>query len=363
MGQLLGLHRDIATSELSVFDFQMRRRLWWQILWIDGRGAQLAGSQTSRFYDAADFPLPGNFNDSDLSPEMKGEPEPHSGATEMAFCLLRYELGRFLVANERALNSPKVPVREKDRLIDEYENHIECTYLRYCDTAIPVHLLSSGGARSAMCKLRLMAHHPCHHTDRSKSMPQSEHDMLFATSLKMVEYDVIGRSARVLDGFSWHMDAFFQLDAFVFMLIESRCQPPGPQVDRAWELVPSVFEYHPEIIEDGSRELNTKICKLVIKAWEKRKLNLERIGFEEVVTPPIITRLRSRLTGTSTYEDDVGLLAQEADYDLTDASTAVQGMEATQADDASTLVAADWDFWDAFLRENVNGEDSMDYSI
>ncbi|KAH9893885.1 fungal-specific transcription factor domain-containing protein [Xylariomycetidae sp. FL2044] len=352
MGQLLGLHQSPAFGDMSAFDVQMRRRLWWQILLIDGRSAQLAGSQnTNQFSDAFNFPLPANLNDSDISSDMSKETpvSPRDGPTEMIFCLLRYELGMFLNSNARKLSDPSVPLPEKDQLIDDYESYMESTYLRYCDTALPLHLLSSGGARSAICKMRLMAHHPCQYPDRGVSMPQLERDMLFATSQKMVEYDVLGKSTRTLDGFSWHMDIFFQVDAFVFMLIELRNQQPGPGVDRAWTLVSDIFKYHPELVEDESNKLNVEFCNLTLRAWEARQSSLTNHGLEPAMAPPIVARLQSR---------------RQIQGSFPAAEPAVGGLFANMSDDVDLDLdlfnmtgdgsgVVDWDHWNILLQTSA----------
>lgn len=120
MGQGLRLHQ--YESNISVFDMEMRRRLWWQILLIDGRAAQLAHSPGPIMLSPGlEFTLPSNLNDADISPSMTGQPIPHKGPTEMLFCLLRYELGKFLKEQGSSLHSPSVSIVEKDRLIDKFE--------------------------------------------------------------------------------------------------------------------------------------------------------------------------------------------------------------------------------------------------
>lgn len=203
MGQSLRLHQyDDSTSNISIFDMQMRRRLWWQILLIDGRASQLAHSPGPIFSPSFDSTLPSNLNDADISPSMTGKPIPHEGPTEMLFCLLRYELGKFLNEQGSSLHSSSVSTVEKDRLIDRFEERLERVYLRFCDPALPLHLIASGGARSAICKMRLMAHHPSQHATKDASLSPSEKSDIFTWSVKMVEYDVLGQSTPLLKNFS-----------------------------------------------------------------------------------------------------------------------------------------------------------------
>lgn len=44
IGQRLGIHRDGSSHNLSPFDTEMRRRVWWQIVFLDGFAAKLCGA-------------------------------------------------------------------------------------------------------------------------------------------------------------------------------------------------------------------------------------------------------------------------------------------------------------------------------
>jgi Fungal specific transcription factor domain len=95
----IGLHRDGTQLGLPPFDVEMRRRLWFQLIILDHTSAELAGLAPelsgSGMVKAWDTFRPSNLNDSDLHPDMKELPAERVGATEMIFCLLRYEFGAF----------------------------------------------------------------------------------------------------------------------------------------------------------------------------------------------------------------------------------------------------------------------------
>ncbi|KAF3767504.1 hypothetical protein M406DRAFT_328578 [Cryphonectria parasitica EP155] len=279
-------------SNDSVYNSQLRRRLWRQIVWIDGRSHSQIGVRPS-LQEIRISPLPANLNDADINPDMAEMPMVHKGPTEMTFCLCRYEVGEFMTLHARKLHDPDVPVRTKDQLIDQFESHMEDTYLKYLDSAIPLHLMAEGGVRSAVCKLRLMAHHPAQY--KGKSMPRAERDMLFAISVQMVEYDVLGKSTKALDTFSWHLDVAFQIDAFVFMLIASRTQAAdSPMTERAWRLVSDMYKYRPALLEDGRNELYAAVRALTLRAWEAREADIARKDLDPLAVPNIISELRER---------------------------------------------------------------------
>lgn len=279
----------------AVFETEMRRRVWWQIQLIDGRQTQLSG-QKMQMTDTLDVPLPANINDSDMSPGMTAMPAPVSDrATEMLFCLMRYELGRFLQVHGRELHDPATPMARRDALIDAIGATYESRYLRYADPALPLHHIARAGARSALAKMRLMAHHPSQYADRGRSMRQPEHDLLFDTATTLVEALVGGLvDNKQLAPFQWHIDVYFQLDALVFLLIESKSQPPeGVRADTAWQLVDEVFRYRPGLMQ-GTDELSVAVRQLVTRAWEEREQGARELGRPLPVPPPVVVDLRDK---------------------------------------------------------------------
>lgn len=221
-------------------------------------------------------------------------------------CLCRYEVGEFMIQHGSSFQDPAIPIEEKDKLIDQFEAHMDDNYLKHLDPAIPLHLMAEGGVRSATCKMRLMAHHPSQYPDRGKSIPQSERDILFQVSVKMVEYDVLGKSTKTLDNFSWHIDNAFQIDAFVFMLISSQNQDAKAALtNKAWQLVADMYKHRQSLLEDNNNELYAAVRELTLHAWEAREAKIAQDNAEPIPVPEVIAELRERRsrkivpTGTS----------------------------------------------------------------
>ncbi|POS80690.1 hypothetical protein DHEL01_v200887 [Diaporthe helianthi] len=294
LGLRLAAHTPTELPSDSVYLSQLRRRLWRQIMWIDGRSHHHIGLRPP-FHDVQAFPLPENLNDVDLNPHMEEMPLIHKGPTEMTFCLCRYEVGEFMIRHGSTFQDPAVPIQEKDQLIDQFESHMDENYLKHLDPAIPIHLMAEGGVRSATCKMRLMAHHPSQYPDKGKSIPQSERDILFKVSVKMVEYDVLGKSAKTLDNFAWHIDNAFQIDAFVFMLISSRNQDATAELtNKSWQLVSDMYKHRPSLMYDSNNELYAAVRELTLHAWEAREVKIAHNKLEAITVPEVIAELRDR---------------------------------------------------------------------
>ena len=304
IAQRLGIHRDGADHHISPFDAEMRRRTWWQVVFLDGQSSKLAGAGFPGWLAKFDTKLPLNISDSDLSPGMKETPVEKEGATEMLFCCLRYEVaealrksGGFGEAKMGQWYTKTDPdlIAQKDKAIDELEIRFEQRYIRYCDPSIPLHLLAIYMSKSVICTMRLMAHHPRQYPDRGASMPQKEKDMLFSESLKELEIAAMGHSNKIVQGFQWHIHVHFQLDAFIYVLSELRHRTTGEQVDRAWQQVETSFEHRPEMLSETKNSLYYAIGNLTLKAWAKREEAGGLYQGPHQLTPPrFISVLRSQ---------------------------------------------------------------------
>lgn len=250
----------------------MRRRTWWQVVFLDGQSSKLAGAGFPSWLSKFDTKMPLNISDSDLSPGMKEIPVEKEGVTEMLFCCLRYEVAQALrktrgfgdtrMAQFFIKQGPEL-IAEKDKIIDELEIRFEQKYIRYCDPSIPLHLLAIYMSQSVICTMRLMAHHPRQYPDRGATMPQKEKDMIFSESLKCLEIAAMGHSNKLVQGFEWHTHVHFQLDAFIYVLSELRYRTQGEQTDRAWRQIETSYEHRPEMLTEMKNSLYHAIGNLV----------------------------------------------------------------------------------------------------
>lgn len=351
MGQRLGLHLSSVASNAcrGPVETEIRIRLWWQILIMDSRSTQVSGAQVQPISAAPNYPLPSDLNDT----EIGDHGTVHSGpsktcAGSMVFCLIRYEIGLFFAANAAKLCSPNSSIQEKDSLIDKIQNCLESKYLQYCDTNIPLHLIAIGSARSAICKMRLMVHHPSQYSDNGARLPKTDKNMLFDLSLKIIDYDIFGHTTSSLSGFKWHMETYFQLDVFVFMLIESCDHEPGPQVDKAWQLVPDVFKYHPQLLSDGSKLVHIQLRKLTLKVWSVRLAMLMKHKLPQVAAPPVVLMLQEQLA-EGQISQNAAFHKSAAAGDIFQSQMPLETSDAARPAFDSELAAEedllDWDHW------------------
>jgi hypothetical protein len=268
LGETMGIHREAAISTLLPFEAEIRRRLWWQILIIEGRSAQLSGINTdAAFAHSWDTKRPLNINDSDLSPLMREPPAEHAGVTEMLFCTLRFDVGetmRKLKTGERN----GMTVEGKMRVIDELAAKLEPRLSR-CDASIPLHLLAMFMGKSVIAQLSLGATNPLE-SRGDGGVPREERDRQFELALQILGYDAMGHSNQAIRPFLWHIDVQFPFEAFIVLLSELQTRTRGEDAARGWMAVDQAYEDHPELVERMTSPLYVAMGSLAVQAWERR---------------------------------------------------------------------------------------------
>ncbi|KAL8765575.1 MAG: hypothetical protein Q9209_007406 [Squamulea sp. 1 TL-2023] len=288
-GQRIELHHDGTSLSLPPFEIEMRRRLWWQIVVPDTQIAELSGAGTSMLSMTFDTHLPSNTNDSNLNPEMAQLPPEHPGATDMTFCLAKYEFGFFLKRSgtdffffEGAWAKPDgapVSLVEKDRAIDELALRLEEKYIVHCDTNITLHFLTKIFTRTARYRMRLVAHHPRRHLDKGVSMPPEEKEFLSRLSLNIVENDNLSHSNKSADKFAWYVNMNFPFPAFIYLISELRHRTSGELSDRGWAAMKEAFRNRIKFIAAKRESPMFKATSiLALKAWQAREVDAAAHG-------------------------------------------------------------------------------------
>lgn len=347
LAQRMGLHRDGENLGLPPFEVQMRRRLFWQLLPLDGYASQVSGTGIVLSPNSWDTKQPLNINDDQISPGMTEPPLEQRSATEMIFCLSRMELSNFYTRTGVKLKGIGDTVQFKDaedieRLIDEVEDLIETKFLRYCDILNPLHFFTTGIARSATNAVRLRARMPL---------------LMTQTITDAQRRDICTLAARILDTTSaiygnpsmrryrWQIQAFFLWDALLCVLrsIADVGFYSASELNTSWCKVADVYSNHEELVR-GRRTLHVTIGKLTLKAW------LANPPSKSAPEPAFITALcaqhepkvsRNRQQESMDERGEITKLADGGDFD-----EAFGNIDGTSLDLNGGFDPSDWVFWD-----------------
>ncbi|KAG6246577.1 hypothetical protein E4U23_004528 [Claviceps purpurea] len=311
IAQKMGYHRDGESLGLDMYETEMRRRIWWQIMIQDAKYAMLSGLNHSPPSLHWDSKMPTNVNDADIFPGSTASVQARDGPTEMAFVLMLNEIYKFkLQAEERDGNSAfEAALLGQDIGPDEEASNAMLQKFRDCFRELEVRLLeledkfvdvNAGNVHKAAQGVR----HIFMGNLSGMMVPLRQHpeygteifgpkDILFkmfvvASEQRLNQYEAMGEC-----GFLWFAKSYFQLDVFAVMTGQLCQKPTGGLADRAWITVEQIYCYHDELYDMSSKQSVIQ-AQITLKAWKIREQYYMQHG-RHLETPRYILHLRELL--------------------------------------------------------------------
>ncbi|GAP87396.2 putative fungal specific transcription factor domain-containing protein [Rosellinia necatrix] len=298
LSQRLGLQRDGAEFGFSPFEVEERRRLWWNLAGFDRRIGEMCGSTITAISTGGNCKLPLNINDADLNTHAKDPPPPHTGATEMIFALTRLEFSKApgsdkMKAQLSAANPQAVTNLADHRLsgyLDQFAHYMEETYLKFCDSKIPIHYMTLLMTRANICKMKVHSGFFRVAIMAPSPLPAAESEALIIQAIQMIEYDSMMQAHERLKGFLWYTKMHFPFPAYVFLLTELRHRTTGDLCERSWE---TIFEHadRRKMTTLTHTPLHLAFSALFVKAWDAREA-AEAANGRTLAPPRLITLMR-----------------------------------------------------------------------
>jgi len=178
----MAIDRDGELFQINPFDTELRRRLWYQLLFLDLRAAEARGCLSAVLqYDTRP---PTHLNDSDIYPEMTEYPKPATGLTEMTVPLMRYEvlrLGRRLQAT--GCRDIVISPQAKRNLIEKVQKDINEKYMQYCEGAGPFYEYAAKVVNLMIGRTNLVVYQ-----DKIQAASQTDRDWLFNVCIQIMEF-------------------------------------------------------------------------------------------------------------------------------------------------------------------------------
>ncbi|KAI0410187.1 fungal-specific transcription factor domain-containing protein [Xylaria palmicola] len=285
IAQSLGLHRDgTHFDNISPFDIEMRRRLWWAICVLDLRSAEDQGCELTVVERSFDTRVPLNVNDSDISPEMTEFPPERIGPTDMTFCLIRYEIcglsRRVHTAASGMSPCPResqVTLEEQEEKLLEMYEHIDQKYLKLCSVKETdlLNWVSATIARLIMSKMSLVIYQPLMPSSRN-DLPSDVRDRLFMASIEVVEYSQILNSEPKIRRWRWLFQTYNQWHAVAYLLLEVCRRSWSPSVERGWIALNATFQGD-KSLDFAKPVIWVLLRKLMIQAKRHRESEIARL--------------------------------------------------------------------------------------
>ncbi|KAF3762012.1 C6 transcription factor domain protein [Cryphonectria parasitica EP155] len=362
IAQRMGLHRDAESLGLPPFEVQMRRRLFWQLVPLDGFAGQHSGTGISMPPNTWDVKKPLNLDDDQIYPGMTQQPEEVKGATDMIYVLMRVELSNFY--SRKALRwksggaGPSVHLRTSGdgiELVDQVEAAIEDKILRYCDVINPLHYLVMLIVRSAANIVRLRIHMTP--LMNSHAISDARRRKLYELAQRILDVDNAVYRHPQLQCWRWQVKEFFLWDALICIL--TSLAKPGffsrTELDAAWAKVGETLTNHPEIT--GSRRpVYSAAWKALIEAWEANPPSNSDPEPKYIIELKLNRSKVKRVPTSQTRDVTSGRSDIEAVAPL---DSTISNWNEASLDTFSGYSpgVADWVFWDQFFQNAVANRD------
>ncbi|KAK1238255.1 hypothetical protein MKX08_002834 [Trichoderma sp. CBMAI-0020] len=242
ISRTMGLHREGSIFNLSPFETEMRRRIWWHLCLLDWRISEDIGLEAAITLSSFDTRMPLNINDEDMeiaSPALHERRD----YTEMAFSLVRYEAWKL------AASCPcgkLVAFEETEAALKKLADYLDDTYWRPCRTiSTPMSRLLLTMAPLVVAKLRLLMLYPacCSDIEKEVLLTPGEKDSLFRSCVSLLEFEQALGVDCELGCWRWFFfNTHIQWHAMSFVLSELCVRVQGVSEDAAWNVIDSVFK-------------------------------------------------------------------------------------------------------------------------
>jgi hypothetical protein len=278
--QRMGIHRESYLAKCTIFEAEMRRRLWWSLMIYDARMGEKADFKDCSLAPTWDCNTPLNCNDSDLWPEMKEPPIGRdSGATESIFIVIRSEFADFMRNCHWYLEFSNPALKPLARQLPENGSllalhaRLEHTYLRFCDPANkPLQFLTVWMTRSYIIRSKLFEHYASFH-EANTSQTDAQRNYSLQVALDMLVTDTTLMGATPVTGYKWYLLSYFPFPAYMHIVQHLACEPLHPQAEQAWNIM---YENYCMRVDGAECERSVSVMavmfgKTILIAWEALK--------------------------------------------------------------------------------------------
>jgi hypothetical protein len=288
IAQGMGLHRDGSQFDLTPFETEMRRRVWWAILAIDLRSAEEVGTDLCLTEASFDTQMPLNINDDDIKPTSTEIPVPSAGRSDSSVAIARYEIltlsRRFMTELADKTSDASSADREKC-LVDAY-HRVEGRFLKYAiDESDPLYWMAAMVSRIIVAKMCLHIYQSKLFTSGQPELPDEIRDRIFVAAVEVVELGQKLNSDPRCRQYRWLFKTYTNWHAIAFNLIELCRRPWSALVERSWQAV-TTFKRDPvDLAKSGDHAaVFLPLRKLYLRARRHREAEVARLrnNLEEV---------------------------------------------------------------------------------
>ncbi|KAH8587162.1 fungal-specific transcription factor domain-containing protein [Bisporella sp. PMI_857] len=307
LAQNLRIHRDGTTFNLSPFEVEMRRRLWWHICALDCRAAEGHGSVSSISDGMFDAKLPLNIDDTDISPDATDPARSKKGRTDMSFCFTVFLITRTMCRlNHQLLGGHEYDkfgvntIEEKLKMVEEYRQTIEEYSFHDIHSPRLIDWVTIALSKMMLRKMWLSIYHPPYRSSTDIIPPEARSKLLLI-SLEVIERSRSLETEQSAQQWAWLFRSYVQWHAIAYLLA-GLCQPQQYELDqefinRAWHQLDCAFQERNG--GDGRNAQEGKLWLALTKLFNRAKAVRENAELGLANDRPEV----SQQTNDSSYQD------------------------------------------------------------
>ncbi|KAH7033711.1 fungal-specific transcription factor domain-containing protein, partial [Microdochium trichocladiopsis] len=277
MAKSLGLHRDgTSFANLTPFEIEMRRRVWWALYMLDLRSSEDQGTDITILEGSFDTKRPLHINDDDISPQTKETPRERQGYTDMTIP------GVYMETGSMAIKLLFVDAKDGVPDIEYYGRLIVESYATLDKYGSQIgnirHRMGMIIASLVLSKVTLMLYLPVVAASPHAAGAEAICTKLLTSAIEVAEFHHELNDEKAFRQWRWMFQTYTHWYAIVYMLIQISRRPWSPTSERAWIALhsPWLIPKYPQHV-DRNNQVVVPLRRLMARSREHRARELCRL--------------------------------------------------------------------------------------
>jgi hypothetical protein len=368
LAHMLNLHRDGQGLQYTPFEAEIRRRLWWQIVLLDMRVSEDWGSDFIISEGSYSTCAPTNINDSDMEENATSTYLDRKGVTQMTFGLIFLEARKLVKLFQVPLDEQQTRhLQERLEIVLRCQKELNENFFPHYNSDVPISWATHTIGRLIIYKAWLMVHYPMSPQDWTAMDTTVRREDLIMTSIMILELSYKLESNEDVKQWWWLFQTYVQWHALAVTLVELCVQKPSPLMNKAWEIIDTVFDlWSQRVVDSSAGFVWLPIKKLYAKAHEVRISGTSNLtsatGIHDAQpTPPDAPQncdivmdhtiaVQDRMVATKPHEiSSMGYDPVQTDLNISTFNMGGWDFVPFTHDDPA--IQANWADWDGFLQD------------
>ncbi|KAH7137725.1 hypothetical protein EDB81DRAFT_901227, partial [Dactylonectria macrodidyma] len=272
----MGLHRDSAHfANISPFEAEMRRRLWWSICFLDARVGDCQVFESGISPGLFDTRDPINLDDADLQPDMSKLPPAKDGFTNATYCIMQCEMWRYTrrMRMSMAAHPDAGGRRERRRMLEEVRERLIRTFYKHIGGNDPLHVYIQ-----TMDSVSVSAWGLVEYVDRIPTVTQKKRDEIFLTAVASLHYVAQLQTQPITRKWAWTLRDNVQWHAMTALLSQLHKHAWGPMCELGWRLVQRAIAEVGAEAHAQNHPMRSALLELAGSVAHHRAAELRRLG-------------------------------------------------------------------------------------